>query len=187
MLNNLFSWAWDLTFWLWLQAWLWVGTYAERMHSSTFFSQNYHTAGFWCAKAAFRLPAGFRQSTALTFPSQDLAAGWLRTCYAIAKAECWWSHSWWAVPCFFRASGPLPSYFQLGSSSLQQGKLNFCLHANQSLPAPFAFWALQEPGFLLSQRWDIADHFLHSPVPWVSCYVQHLPQAVTVVSGPTWA
>jgi len=47
------------------------GEYAERMRTSTFFSQNSHTAGFWCAAAAVRLPDGFRQSPALTFPSQD--------------------------------------------------------------------------------------------------------------------
>lgn len=42
-----------------------------------------------------------------------------------------------AVPHFFRDSSPVPSCFQPGSSSLQQGKLNFCLHAKQRLPVPF--------------------------------------------------
>lgn len=72
-------------------------------------------------------------------PLQDLAAGWLSSCCTIARAESWWARRWRAVFCSFWASGPVPSCFQPVISSLEQGKLDFCLHAKQFLPVPAAW------------------------------------------------
>lgn len=116
---------------------------------------------------------------------RPLGVGWLRSWPPVTKTEGWWSHSWRTGPHFFRASSPMPSYFQPGSSSLEQGKQNFYFNAKQSLPVPFAFLAPQEPGFLFSQRWDTADCFLHC------CRATRFLLSLVLApasnhSGPTW-
>lgn len=130
-------------------------TYAGRRHAPTFFSQNYNTGGFWCAKAAFRfcwVPAKLRLSPTVTSPcsrlAQELTPNYKGRGLMVTQFK--------DKTCFFRASNPAPSYFQPGSSSLKQGKFYF--NAKQFLPVPSAFLAPQE---LLSQRWNTADCFLH--------------------------
>lgn len=107
--------------------------------------------------------------------SRPLAAGWVRSWPPITKTEGWWAHSWRTGPRFFRASNLFPSYFQPGSSSHGQGKLNFYLNAKWSLPVPFAFLAPQE---LFSQRWG-TDCFLHC------CRATRF--LLSLVLAPVWA
>lgn len=169
MLNKIpFSRAWDLTFRWWLQAGLQVA-YMQRECIHLLCFPNTNTWGLWCAKAAFRFSDCLPSSGSAPL-SHPLAVGWLRSWPPNYKGHTA------AGPHFLRASNPVPRFFQPGSSSLEQGKFNFYLHAKHSLPVPFAFLAPQE---LPSQRWDTAASLLH--------FCRATQVLLNLVFAPFWA
>lgn len=122
------------------------------MLTPTFFSQNYNTAAFGVQKLLSGSADCLSGSGSAPL-SRPLAVGWVRSWSPVTKTEGWWSHSSGTGPHFFSASNLVPGFFQPGSSSFKQGKLDFYLNAKQSFLVPFVFLAPQE---LFSQRWDTA-------------------------------